>query len=40
MVFWEGRGFLEIALQLGFTGEHAPMALRARLPAVKSDAVA
>ena len=31
---------MEIALLLGLTGEHAPMALRARLPALKSDAVA
>ncbi len=31
---------MEIALLLGLTGEHAPMPLRARLPALKSDAVA
>src|SRR5919201_1118784 len=31
---------MEIALLLGLTGELAPMALRARLPALKSDAVA
>ena len=31
---------MEIALLLGLTGKHAPMALRARLPALKSDAVA